>query len=54
VTSSPGGDFSSHAQAVLFVSDKLAEEAGAWIQADDNPVAPGAPRTVETVAGADV
>jgi hypothetical protein len=54
VTSSLGGDFSRHAQAVLFVSDKLAEGAGVWIQADDNPVAPGAPHTVEAVARVDV
>jgi len=46
--------FSHHAQAVLFVNDKLAEGAGVWIQADDNPVAPGAPHTVGAAAGPEV
>jgi hypothetical protein len=54
VTSSLGRDFSHHAQAVLFLSDKLAEGAGVWIQVDDNPLAPGAPDTVEAAAGPDV
>jgi hypothetical protein len=54
VTSSLGRDFSHHAQAVLFVNDKLAEGAGVWIQADDNPVAPGAPHTVGAAAGPEV
>jgi len=54
VTSSLGRDFSHHAQAVLFVNDKLADVAGVWFQADDNPVARGAPHTVGAAAGPEV
>jgi len=54
VSSSLGRDFFRHAQAVLFVSDKRTDGAGAWIQADDNPMAPGATHTVGAAAGADV
>ena len=54
VTSSLGRDFSHHAQAVLFVNDKLADVAGVWFQVDDNPVAQGAPHTVGAAAGPEV